>query len=181
MRASYCKGAVGAAKAHPRAPALLSRIEQARASVRSASMMGWVEPEVFSELTDATLEVLGEQGARDFWAARLGEAFARPLMRPLLLGGLGMHGKSPGAVMKMTPQSYWLTFRGCGEPSVDVETQRAVVTIRSMPPAFRTASVPTCFAGHALAAAREVGVPVQIDTDTAQLRTEGHVDILATW
>ena len=59
VRASYCKGVVGAAKKHSKSTELMAAISDVRLAIRNAGTLAWVTAEVFVVLTDATLEVLG--------------------------------------------------------------------------------------------------------------------------
>ena len=152
-----------------------------RTEIRTASMLAWIDPRFFSGLTDATRSVLVEEETRAFWAARILDAFGRPLMRPLISGALGMFGRDPGSVLKMTPQTYWLTFRGCGEPSADVQPNGAVIHVLAMPPVFRTPSIASCYAGHALGAAEHVGLDATVETDLSQLSGRGDLHLHVRW
>jgi hypothetical protein len=160
---------------------LLAAITDVRSTIRSASMLGWVDAGVFVRLTDATLDVLGLEEGRQFWARRLLDAFESPLMRPLAKGSLRLFGRNPGSIIRMTPQAYALTYKDCGTPHVEVEPGRARMRIVGLPGVLRVPSLIECYTGHCLAASLFSSVEVDIGVDRAGLDADGDVTWTVTW
>ncbi len=180
VRASYCKGAIAGAKAHPMSVDLLAAIGDVRRRVRDASLIGWVDAQDYLRLLEASLEVLGADGSERFWADRLGEALRLPLMRPLVQGGLGMFGRHPGGLLRMTPQAYRLTYRGIGHPSVGLGEGHARLEISDVPAAFRGAPLVHNFAGHAIAALEHLAAEGAVVPDRRKLG-EGTLVLDVSW
>lgn len=180
VRASYCKGAIAGAKRHPMADELLAAFGDVRPRVRESSMIGWVDAQDYLRLLEVTFEVLGADGTERFWADRLGEALRLPLMRPLVQGGLGMFGRHPGGMLRMTPQAYRLTYRGIGHPSVGLEEGHARLEISELPQAFRGSPLVHNFAGHALAALEYLQAEGSVVPDRRKLN-DGTLVLDVTW
>ncbi len=180
VRGSYCKGAVAGAKRHPMAAELLEALGEVRRRIRDSSMIGWVDAQDYLRLLEVTLDVLGADGSERFWAERLSEALGLPLMRPLVQGGLGMFGRHPGGLLRMTPQAYRLTYRGIGHPSVGLEEGHARLAISDLPPAFRGSPLVHNFAGHAIAALEYLEVEGAVVPDRRKL-AEGTLVLDVTW
>ncbi len=181
VRASYCKGVVAAMKRDERRDALLAAIEEARPVVREAGMLGWVDARVFLSLADALLDVVGPERARVFWAERLVDAFSRPLMRPLVVGGQRLFGAGPAGIVRMTPQGYALTFRGCGTPRATVEDASARVLISGIPVSMRVDSIVECYRGHCLAALRFTASEGEVSVERERLASHGELTLGMRW
>ena len=181
VRASYCKAAIAAAKRHDHREALLSRLEPVRAVVRRASPLGWIDARNFADITAVVFAVLGRHGAEVFWCERLTAALNRPLMRPLAQGGVFLYGNEPASIIRMTPKSYPLVFRGCGRPAVDVENGVATLTLHDLPPVLRTEGLAACYSGHCLAAAEFSGTHAHVHVDLEGLERKGRLTLTTRW
>jgi hypothetical protein len=126
IRASYTKvGLKSFKRAH--ADRLESLIEiagrEALTDLRAASALDWLPAELHGAVADAMIEVAGRSDARALWAGVLIEAFASPVLLPIVSGALRIYGKKPPSLMRMTPHAWPLFFRDCGrswmEPSAE--------------------------------------------------------------
>ncbi len=120
IRAHYAKVALKRSRAIPGGKGSLIRErvgEAATASVRKASSLDWIPVRLTLDICDAILTVLGEEGARNFWAELMFDSYDRGLLKPLTaIARDGIEGTNgPAALLKMAPRAWALSSRGCGE------------------------------------------------------------------
>lgn len=117
IRASYAKTVVATMKlcgAEERSQ-LLARLDPGvRASIREYSLLDWMAAEEFARLVQLVLDTIGPARAKVFWRVNLLNSLERTLLRPLRLGAIALYGKSPGSLLRMTPQAWDLVSRNCG-------------------------------------------------------------------
>lgn len=141
IRASYAKTFIGAAKRLPGddAEALLARVGKIRRKrVRQYGMLEWMPAGEFLELVDEVPAALGPAGAREFWKRCLALSLGRRLLAPLRLGAVALHGHTPAALLRMTPQAWHLVSRRCGVCDVDVgaDNSSLVLKFSGLPPEY---------------------------------------------
>ena len=117
IRASYAKTVIASMKQRPaeERDRLLGRLDPGfRASVREYSLLDWMAAGEFARLPQLVLDTIGPARAKLFWRANLLSSLERTLLRPLRLGAMALYGKSPGSLLRMTPQAWELVSRNCG-------------------------------------------------------------------
>jgi hypothetical protein len=117
FRARWAKQIVAACK---RAPApIATRLtaaipESARLAIRRTGLLDWVDEAPFLALCGAIHETLDVSEREALWTGALRVALDAPLLAPLLAGGLGIFGRTPSAILRMTPQAWTLLTRDAG-------------------------------------------------------------------
>ncbi len=120
IRAHYAKVALKRSRAIPGGKGSLIRErigEEQTTRVRKASSLDWLPVPLTLDICDALLMVLGEEGARNFWAELMFDSYDRGLLKPLTtMARDGIEGANgPAALLKMAPRAWALSSRNCGE------------------------------------------------------------------
>jgi len=145
-------------------PELLTEIYEAAA-------LAWLPGASFIALCESLRGALGATGARDFWASSLRQAIDEPLIRPLAKGGLTLFGRSPGALVRRTPQAWSLVTRGMGNLRVEpAEDERSLwMHVEELPLSCRTPALLIMWEGGFHGQAAFIDETVEVDTDASEL------------
>jgi hypothetical protein len=76
--------------------------------IGSAGVFEWLPANVHMAIVDAVRATLGDRGSRRYWRELMVASFDRSLLKPLVDGGLRLFGRSPSAILRLTPQAYQL-------------------------------------------------------------------------
>jgi hypothetical protein len=138
FRASWTKFAIKGVNESPRREALRQAIGEERlALIRRTTVVDWLPVEVHLGVADATVEVLGIDGARAFWKERLLASFLTKTMGPFVAGASVVFGAQPYALMKIAMTSYKLMAKNAGRISVRAAEEGLVLMdFVEMPPAI---------------------------------------------
>jgi hypothetical protein len=182
FRASYAKTVIGTIKRQPEAVAarLLEAIgPERRAKVREYGMLGWMPATDFLELVAILGKELGAARARPFWCDCLDLSLNRRLLAPLRAGAIALHGRHPGALLRMTPQAWQLVSRGAGVCSV-VESDATQITLqfRELPMAMRIAELIYLWEGGSMACVKQLGFT---GSSEGRVPGPGAVDVTVRW
>jgi len=143
----------------------------ALSDLRAASALEWLPAELHGAVADAMIEVVGRSAARALWADIMVEAFASPVLSPIVSGALRIYGKKPTSLMRMTPHAWPLFFRQCGrswmEPS---EGARATMMFEKLPRALLASTgILDSFQANCDAALRYTGFAGSVTASYEQL------------
>jgi hypothetical protein len=174
IRASYTKVALKSFKrVHPERLDSLIEIAgpEALADLRAASALEWLPAQLHGAVADAMIEVVGRSDARALWAGVLIEAFASPVLSPIVSGALRIYGKAPPSLMRMTPHAWPLFFRDCGRSWMEpAEEGRARMMFERLPhPLLASTGILDSFQGNCDAALRYTGFAGSVTADYEQL------------
>jgi hypothetical protein len=184
FRASWSKLALKSVRRL--APAERDRViaaigEPTLATIRGAGVLAWLPADAHMRIADGVVEVLGETGAENFFRDLMLISFERPLIRPLLDGGLRIFGATPKSVLRMTPQAWSLVSRGCGAFSVEDGATPGSVRLRvdSVPPKVATLGFVAIVVGNCHAVLSRLRLEGQVARETSRLRRGSfHVDVI---
>lgn len=184
IRASYFKTLIGDAKRLPEPDrgAILGAVgEPLRAEIRQAPLVGWFPAEEFARLTDIIGERLGPRGAIAFWRRSMLASLGRSFLMPLKVGALGIYGKSPGSLIKMTPRAWSLLAKDCGDCKVeDASATSVIVRFTDLHAAIRARGMTYVWAGGCDACVEEVGFQGSSSIHDERLGL-GRVEIVTSW
>ena len=137
MRASYAKTIIGAAKVleATQSAHVLDHIgPERRTRIRQRGMLEWMPAQEFCELAQCVYEALGE-AAIPFWNHCLTLSLERRLLSPLRKAALAIHGSTPAALLRRTPEAWYLVSRGCGKCTVETPSDHQLSLIfKDLPP-----------------------------------------------
>ncbi len=103
--------------------------------VESASSVSWIDVGVDVELTEAMFRILGDEQARKAMRQNLVGAFETPLLRPMLVGALGIFSSAPVTMLKWISKIWSLLFNDCGKLELAEQGENsAVVVLKGAPP-----------------------------------------------
>jgi hypothetical protein len=154
FRANYTKLALKLARRLP-APsgaAVVAAVGEATIKeIVGAGVLQWLPAEKHQRVVAAVFETLGAEGTRNFWCNLMLQSFQRSLLKPLVEGGLRLFGRTPRAILKLTPQAYSLIARDCGV--IQVEDAEGAVRLRfdELPALLRTPAFVELCHGNCLA------------------------------
>jgi hypothetical protein len=135
-RARWAKQIVGACKRAPesaRRRLEASIPDDVRNTIRGKGMLDWLAADDFVRLCDAIHDALDPVERDELWARTLQEALQTPLLAPLLAGGLGIFGRTPAALMRMTPQVWSLLARDSGHAEFTRAGQAGRISFVDLP------------------------------------------------
>jgi hypothetical protein len=87
-------------------------------TIRSASIVSWVDMEHNLLLNEAIHKAIGVQGGRDFYRTLYADFFERSVFRAFMSGIRALGARDPGAYLKHAPRGWGLTWRGLGHVEV---------------------------------------------------------------
>lgn len=136
IRAHYAKVALKRSRAIPGGKGSLIRDrigESEAARVRKLSSLDWLSVPLTLDICDAILVVLGEEGARNFWAELMFDSYDRGLLKPLTtMARDGVEGaEGPAALLHMAPRAWALSSRSCGEIKLVTRPGRSELQLSS--------------------------------------------------
>lgn len=137
FRARWAKQIVAACKRAPEpsnARLAAAIPTEVRGIIRRKGMLDWLDAPDFLVLCDAIHGALDDEARDELWASTLRAALQTPLLAPLLAGGLGIFGKHPAAMMRMTPQAWALLARDVGHAEFERQGTGGVVRFVDLPP-----------------------------------------------
>ena len=185
FRANHTKHLIGRIKALP-APErdrVLNRIAGARAKVREASIFDWIDAPTHVAIVDGIAESMSRERSIVFWRELAADGFGRTLLRPLVQGAIGLHGKTPKSLIRMAPRAWSLLSRDCGKFRVELERSATEVEIGiDGAPLIVSASTGMLqfFEGGLLATAQWFGLTGRVLTDDRK-RERGVLTLHMTW
>ena len=137
IRANHSKHLMGRIKRlpEPSRGVALGAIGTLRDEIRAAGLFDWLPAERHVRLSDGVVEALGRHAAQEFWRDVLLDGFARALLRPLVSGALGVYGKTPLSLLRLSPHAWTLVTRDCGMLEFERSSDNSArMRFRELPP-----------------------------------------------
>ncbi|MBA3549356.1 MAG: hypothetical protein H0T76_23020 [Nannocystis sp.] len=135
LRAHYAKLALKRLRAYPegKGAEIRERITAGNlALIRETSSVAWLPTEVFIELCDAILAVLGETPAREFWTDLMRDSYDHGMLKPLtMLAQFSLGRTGASRLLRTAPHAWALSTRACGTIELTGE-QDAAADARGM-------------------------------------------------
>jgi len=175
FRANWSKLALKSVRrlAAPERDRVLDAIgEPTLAQIRAASALAWLPAEAHHRVALAVERELGSDGARAFFRDLMLVSFDRPLIRPLVEGGLRLFGATPKAVLRLTPQAWSLVARRCGTIAVEdgATPGGARLLVDGIPPALSTTALVAIVTGNCWAVLSRLRLDGDVVADLTSLR-----------
>jgi hypothetical protein len=152
FRANYSKLALKLARRLPERDAILRAAgDESVRRIGEAGMLEWLPAERHMAVTNAVQQILGATSAQSFWRDLMLLSFEGRLLKPLVQGGLRLFGRTPRAILRLSPQAYSLIARECGEISVSDDRGRVRLDFNGLPGSLRTPGFVSLCHGNCLA------------------------------
>ena len=179
FRANYSKLALKLARRLPERDAVLNATgDESVRAITEASRLEWLPAERHMALTDAIQHVLGSSGAQSFWRDLMLTSFEGRLLKPLVEGGLRLFGRTPRAILRLTPQAYSLVARGCGEISVSHDEGLVRLDVHGLPALLRTPGFVSLCHGNCLAVLAFLGRKGTVESQISSLHSGSFAVVL---
>jgi hypothetical protein len=138
--------------------------------VGRAGVFEWLPATIHMRVAGAVRSVLGPT-ARSFWRDLMRASLQRSLLKALAEGGLRLFGRTPHAVLRMTPQAYSLIARGCGVIDVTAGPTpgSAILTFDALPAELRVPAWVDVCAGNCEAVLDLLELPGTVSEDARGL------------
>lgn len=132
IRAVWAKLLVHTAKTlrEPARSKVLSAIEPLRATIRDTTSIGWLPAAVHADLADRVAAAIGRSSARELWSRVIALAFDGRMLAPIVHSALRMYGRTPGNILRATPQAYTLIMKRCGHSKLHATDRENAVRLQ---------------------------------------------------
>ncbi len=129
LRAHYAKLALKRLRAYPegKGAEIRERVTAGNlALIRETSSVAWLPAEVFIEVCDAILAVLGEAAAREFWTDLMRDSYDHGMLKPLtMLAQFSLGRTGASRLLRTAPHAWALSARACGSIELTGEEDAA--------------------------------------------------------
>jgi hypothetical protein len=110
--------------------------------IESRSPVGWVPLEMDVELTECFYRVAGAQRARQALRANLRESCDKAVLKPMLVGALGIFGRSPAKILRWAPRVWGQLIRNGGKMDFIRADEGSVrLALRDLPPEISSSQI----------------------------------------
>lgn len=170
FRVAMCRMILRRVRGLPQADQILSRIDpEILDAIDHCPHLTWIPTPPLDAVATATLEVLGPEGYRAFYADHIVGWSESKLFRPLNSAAIRIFGSNPAGYLKWLSRAWEITTRGMGVLSTAEEGEGVRIICEGLPESHRTERVVLSSEGSIIGVVRARGKEPHITTDRDRL------------